>query len=84
MDDVPSVEYSKLNPSTRVIVEQGPDYSVLGMVVKMDAVKSQNNSKSRYRLTVRLDTNGKDMLVETESVWPLPYQIKTHGKPILF
>lgn len=84
VNDVSYVEYSKLNPSTRVIVEQGPDYSVLGIVVKMDAVKSQSNPKRRYRLTVRLDANGKDMLVETERVWTLPYQIKTHGKPILF
>ena len=72
MNDVSYVEYSKLNPSTRVIVEQGPDYSVLGIVVKMDAVKSQSNPKRRYRLTVRLDANGKDMLVETERVWTLP------------
>ena len=78
--DAASADYSKIALGARIIVENVPDFAVLGTVIKKDNVETQSKSKSRYKLTVRLDLDGTDLQVETEKVLLLPFQIKIHGE----
>lgn len=84
VDDTVSTDYSKLALSARVLVESSSDCALVGTVIKKEAMNLQSSSKSRYRLTVRLDSDGNDVEVENQKVLLLPFQLERQGKKVIF
>ena len=76
--DISSSEYSHVHVGSRVFVGEGEDVAVTGIVI---AKKSATTNGEVHRmLTVRLASNGSDIVTEGRNVWLLPYQLNQHGK----
>ena len=73
-EDVKSLEYSKIHVGKRVFVEESVNTAVLGTVILRTVDKFQ------HKLTVRLDSDGSDIVPENENVHVLPYQLDRHGE----
>jgi hypothetical protein len=73
-EDVKSLEYSKIHVGKRVFVEESVNTAVLGTVILRTVDKFQ------HKLTVRLDSDGSDIVPEYENVHVLPYQLDRHGE----
>ena len=76
--DISSSEYSLVHVGSRVFVEEGEDVAVTGIVVAKKSVTT--NGEVHRMLTVRLASNGSDIVTEGRKVWLLPYQLNQHGK----
>jgi hypothetical protein len=71
VEAVKSLKYSKISVGKRVFVEENLNTAVLGTVILRSADK----------LTVRLDSNGSDIIIPgNKNVYPLPFQLDSHGE----
>jgi hypothetical protein len=59
-----------------VFVQEGVNIAALGIVIAKEIAKDNYD----YKLTVRLDSNNSEILLENQNVWLLPYQLDQHGK----
>ena len=78
VEDISSSEYSNISVGNRVFVEESVNTAALGVVIAKDTVSTKN--ELHFRLSVRLDSNSSDIVVENQNVWLLPYQLDQHGK----
>lgn len=53
------------------------DVAVLGTVIAKETITTSNGL--RYKLTVRLDSNSSDIVLEDQNVWLLPSQLGQSG-----
>lgn len=67
------LDYSDIALGRRVLVEEHANIAVIGIVIL-------NRSESQSKLTVRLDSNSSDIVVQNQSIYQLPYQIDRHGE----
>ena len=65
-----STEYSMTAVGKRVIVEEGENIAALGTVIL----------KTAGKVTVRLDSNGSDIIAGNKKVYLLPFQLDRHGE----
>ncbi len=73
VEDINPVDYSEIDVGNRIFVEESANTAVLGIVIS-------NGNKSRNKLTVRLDSNSSDIVVENQKIYLLPYQLDRHGE----
>ena len=66
---VNSSEYSRTSVGSRVFVEESENTAVMGTVIL----------KTTEKLTVRLDSNGSDIIPVHKKIYLLPFQLDTHG-----
>ena len=76
VEDSSSSEYSNISVGNRVFVQEGVNIAALGIVIAKEIAKDNYD----YKLTVRLDSNNSEILLENQNVWLLPYQLDQHGK----
>ena len=67
------LDYSDIALGRRVLVEEHANIAVIGIVIL-------NRSESQSKLTVRLDSNSSDIVVQNQNIYQLPYQINRHGE----
>ncbi len=80
VEDMSSTEYSNISVGSRVFVEENVNIAVLGIVIAKETFRTEH--ELQYKLTVRLDFNGSDVVLDNTNVWLLPYQLEQHGKYI--
>jgi hypothetical protein len=78
VEDISLSEYSNISVGNRVFVEESVNTAALGVVIAKDTVSTKN--ELHFRLSVRLDSNSSDIVVENQNVWLLPYQLEQRGK----
>ena len=78
VEDIPSLKYSNVSLGSRVLVEESEDTAVEGIVIAKESVHI--HGELQYKLTVRLVSDGSDIVIEDTKVWLLPYQLDKHGK----
>ncbi len=78
VEDISSTEYSNIGVGSRVFVEESGNIAVRGIVLAKEAFRTEH--ELQYKLTVRLDFNGSDVVLHNTNVWP--YQLKPFGKYI--
>jgi hypothetical protein len=67
---VNSSEYSRTSVGSRVFVEESENTAVMGTVIL----------KTTEKLTVRLDSNGSDIIPVHKKIYLLPFQLDIHGE----
>lgn len=72
VEDIKS-DYSNISVGRRVLVEERANIAVIGIVIS-------NRSESQNKLTVRIDSNSSDIVVESQNIYQLPYQVDKHGE----
>jgi hypothetical protein len=77
VEDISSSEYSNISVGNRVFVEESVNTAALGIVIAKDTVSTYSYNET---LSIRLDSNSSDIVVENQNVWLLPYQLDQHGK----
>ncbi len=78
VEDISSTEYSNISVWSRVFVEESVNTAVLGIVIARETFRTEH--ELQYKLIVRLDFNGSDVVLHNTNVWP--YQLEQHGKYI--
>ena len=76
VEESSSSEYSNISVGNRVFVQEGVNIAALGIVIAKEIAKDNYD----YKLTVRLDSNNSEIVLENQNVWLLPYQLDQHGK----
>ena len=77
VEDIPLSKYLSVNLGSRVLVEESDDVAVSGIVIAKESVRI--HEEQQYKLTVRLVSDGSDIVIEDTKVWLLPYQLDKHG-----
>ena len=77
VEDISSTEYSNISVGSRVFVEESRNIAVLGIIIAKETFRTEH--ELQYKLTVRLDFNGSDVVLDNTNVWLLPNQLEQHG-----
>lgn len=78
VEDIPPSKYTNISVGNRMFVEESiRDVAVLGTVIAKETITTSNGL--RYKLTVRLDSNSSDIVLEDQNVWLLPSQLGQSG-----
>ena len=78
VQDIPSLKYSSVNIGSRVLVEESEDVTVAVIVIAKESVHI--HGELQYMMTVRLVSDGSDIVIKDKKFWLLPYQLDKHGK----
>ena len=76
VEDISSAEYSNISVGSRVFVKENVNIAVLGIVIAKETFRTEH--ELQYKLTVRLDFNGSDVVLHNTNVWP--YQLEQRGR----
>ena len=76
VEDSSSSEYSNISVGNRLCIQEGVNIAAPGIVIAKEIAKDNYD----YKLTVRLDSNNSEIVLENQNVWLLPYQLDQHGK----